>query len=283
MHAYADLPQLIAQCQHLHLSALEPRRTLHLPSWQEEWDDNIAMLSNFVQDGLYGTPMADIDADDQQDACLQWENAAQTASTLLRLALDRGVPAHLLRPLYLSVVSVWREYAAVLEQARHAGSAHTPQAIRPETAEYQFALQLLAMAVLLDEEGEISSIVEHLLHGRTDRLLDYLSAAATGLLEASDECLHPQPFEGLSEFFDQYGDITPEPLLPYVDQHYSRFFALTAQAQKNHPRLKGAQAWGWWALEAGALVALYGLDDSALRELPHYPADLVDYAMGVRD
>ena len=117
----------------------------------------------------------------------------------------------------------------------------------------------------------------------TDRLLDYLSAAATGLLEASDECLHPQPFEGLSEFFDQYGDITPEPLLPYVDQHYSRFFALTAQAQKNHPRLKGAQAWGWWALEAGALVALYGLDDSALRELSHYPADLVDYAMGVRD
>lgn len=283
MHAYADLPQLIAQCHQLHLATLEPRRTLHLPSWQEEWDDNIAMLSNFVQDGLYGTPMADIDADDQQDACLQWENAAQTASTLLRLALDRGVPAHLLRPLYLSVVSVWREYAAVLEQARDAGSAHTPQAIRPETTEYQFALQLLAMAVLLDEEGEISSIVEHLLHGRTDRLLDYLSAAATGLLEASDDCLHPQPFEGLGEFFDQYGDITPDPLLPYVQQHYSRFFALTAQAQKNHPRLKGAQAWGWWALEVGALVALYGLDDSALRELPHYPADLVDYAMGVRD
>jgi len=283
MHTDADLPQLIAQCQHLPLAALEPRRSLHLPSWQEEWDDNIAMLTSFVQEGLYGMPIADIDADTQQDACPQWENAAQTASTLLRLALDRGVPAHALRPLYLAVVSVWHAYAAVLEQARDAGSAHTPHAIRTETTEYQFALQLLALGVLLDEEGEIPAIVDRLLHGRTDRLLDYLSAAATGLQEASDDCLHPQPFEGLSEFLDQYGDITPDPLLPYMEQHYQRFFALTPQAQKAHPRLTGAQAWGWWALEVGALVALYELDDSALRDQPHYPADLVDYALGVRD
>lgn len=283
MHAYADIPQLIAQCKNFTLATLEPRRSLHMASWQEEWDDQLAMLDSLTQEAAYGEAIDAMDADTLQDACLQWENAAQTASTLLRLAVDRGVPAPALRNMYGQVVSVWHAYAQVLQHAREAGFAPTPQAIRPETAEYQFALQLLCLGVLLDEEGEIPAIVEHVLHARTDRLLDYLSAAAIDLQEASDGYFHPQPFEGLNDFLDQYGEVLPDPLLPYLVQHYSRFFALSPSAQTNHARLTGPQAWGWWAWEVGALVALYGLDDSALREHPHYPADLVDYALGLRD
>lgn len=283
MHAHADIPALMAQCQALPLAFYEPRRSLHMASWQEEWEDHLAMLSNWVQDPAYAEVAIEMDASTLQDACLQWDNAAQTASTLLRLALDRGVPPEPLRVLYVHVVAVWREYAHVLQQAHQTGCAPKTQAIRPETAEYQFALQLLCMGVLLCEEGEIPAIVETLLQHRTDRLLDYVSAAAMDLEEATDDGWHPQPFDGLNDFLDQYGEVLPEPLLPYLEQHYNRFFALPLAEQKNHPRLQGPQAWGWWALEVGALVALYGLDDNALREHPHYPADLVDYALGVRD
>lgn len=283
MHAYADIPQLIAQCQHIAFEGLEPRRRLHLASWQEDWDDNLAMLRSFVDEGTYDLPTQEMDSFALQDACMQWDNTAQTASTVLLLALDRGVPAHVLRPLYMHVVSVWQEYAALLQRARDSGSAHTRQAISPETGQYQFALQLLGLAVLLDEQGEIPTIVEQLLQFQTDRVLDYLSAAATGLQEACETSFHPQPFDGLNDFFEQYGEVLPEPLLPYLQQHYSQFFARTAAAQKSHPRLTGPQAWGWWALEVGALVVLYDLDDSALRDVPHYPADLVDYALGIRD
>lgn len=283
MHADAEIPALIAQCQALPLATFEPRRSVHMASWQEEWQDQLAMLSAWVQDPGYTEVASQMDADTLQDACLQWENAAQTASALLRLALDRGVPPATLQTLYVQIVAVWHAYAQVLQHAIEAGCAPKAQAIRPETAEYQFALQLLCLGVLLNEEGEIPAIVEALLCHRTDRLLDYLSAAAIDLQEAKDDCWHPQPFEGLNDFLDQYGEVLPEPLLPYLDQHYSRFFALSPAAQKNHPRLVGPQAWGWWALEVGALVALYGLDDTALREHAHYPADLVDYALGVRD
>lgn len=283
MPAYADIPQLIAQCKDLPLPTLEPRRALQMSSWQEEWHDQLAMLDSLMHEAAYGETVSEMASDTLQDACLQWENAAQTASTLLRLAVDRGVPAPALRSLYVQAIPVWREYAWVLQHARDAGCAPTPQAIRPETAEYPFALQLLCLGVLLDEEGEIPAIVEHLLHARTDRLLDYLSAAAIDLQEASDDYFHTQPFEGLNDFLDQYGEVLPDPLLPYLEQHYSRFFALSPAAQKTQARLTGPQAWGWWALEVGALVALYGLDDIALREHPHYPADLVDYALGVRD
>ncbi|WP_284337139.1 PoNe immunity protein domain-containing protein [Comamonas sp. NoAH] len=280
---YADLPHLIADAQAIDWSCCEPRRKLHLGSWQEDWEDNLAMLESFVADGAYGVPSSDMDSYELQDACMQWDNAAETASTLLRLALDRGAPASVLRPLYLQVTSVWRDYADLLQQSRNSGCAHTSQAIRAETSEYQFALQLLAMAVLLDEQGEIPAIVEHLLHFQSDRLLDYLSAAATGLQEASDEYFHPSPFSGLNDFLDQYGDVFPEPLQPYLEQHYDRFFALSPKEQSRQQRLTGPQAWGWWALEVGALVVLYDLDDSVLRDNPHYPADLVDYALGVRD
>lgn len=30
-------------------------------------------------------------------------------------------------------------------------------------------------------------------------------------------------------------------------------------------------------------MVLYDLDDSVLRDVPHYPADLVDYTLGVRN
>lgn len=283
MHMDTDLPQLIAQCQQLHLSTLEPRRTLHLGSWQEDWDDQLAMLDNFVTEGAYGLLSDEMDSFELQDACMQWDNAAETASTLLRMAVDRGLPAAQLRPLYLQVVSVWLDYARLLQHAHDNSTAHTRQAIRTDSKQYPFALQLVAMAVLLDEQGEIPAIVEQLLMFQTDRLLDYLSAAATGLLEASDDCLHPNPFAGLNNFLDQYGEVLPDPLQPYLEQHYNRFFALSAKEQSKDKRLTGPQAWGWWALEVGALVVLYDLDDSTLRDNPHYPSDLVDYAMGVRD
>lgn len=283
MQADADLLPLMALCHALPLASLEPRRPLHLGIWQEEWEDNLAILDNFAQEVASSQACAHRAPDRLPEACVQWENAAQTASTLLRMAIDRGAPATMLRALYRAVVPLWLDYAQVLRHAQSAGCAPVPQAIRPATTDYQFALQLLALGVLLDEADDIPAIVEQLLHWHTDRVLDYLSAAELDLQEASETCLHPQPFAGLDAFFEQYGEVSPAPLLPYLEQHYSHFFALSAQEQKQHPRLQGPQAWGWWALEVGALVVLYGLDDTALRDVSHYPADLVDYALGIRD
>lgn len=282
MHAHADIPALMAQCQSLPLANFEPRRSLHMANWQDKWDECLAILSAWVQDPACTQTASEVDANILQETCVQWENASHTASTLLRLALDRGAPPEPLRVLYVQVVAVWRAYAHVLQHAHQAGCAAKSHAIRPETVEYQFALQLLCLAVLLDEEGEIPSIVEELLCGKTDRLLDYLSAAAMDLEEASDDYWHTLPFEGLNDFLDQYGQVLPDPLLPYLDQHYSRFFALPLAEQKHHPRLQGTHAGSWWALEVAALVVLYELDDKALRAHPHYPADLVDDAKGVR-
>ena len=283
MRTDADLAALIAYCRSIDWSRCEPRRNLSLRAWQEDWDDHLAMLDTFIAEGPCGAPDEVLAQGDGFDACLQWENTAQVASTMLRQALDRGLPPQGLRHLYLQVLEVWRGYAHWLRTARSAGHAVAEVAIRTETDQYQFALQLLALGVLLDAPDDAPAIVEELLHFRTDRLLDYLSAGAHDQEEASERCLHPQPFEGLNDFFEQYGEVHAAPLLPYLQQHYTQFFALPMAQQKRHPRLTGPQAWGWWALEVSALVVLYDLDDQALREHPHYPADLVDFALGLVD
>ncbi len=278
MPSQTDLPRFIAQCRAVNWDVCVPRRLLDAQAWQEDWQDTLATLETFVEEGCYGRDLDGMDEYELEEACLQWEHAAHLASTLLRQMVDRGLPPEDLPPFYRDALGVWHDLAQAVKRACDAGKLPSAQVLRPDTQDYQYALQLLALGVLLDAQDEIPGIVEHLLLFQTDRLLDYLSAAATGIQEASETTVHPNPFGGLAAFFEQYGEVSPEPLEPYLEQHYSQYFALPPRQQKKQGRLTGPQAWGWWALEVAALVTLYELDDSQLRRNPHYPVDLADYA-----
>lgn len=278
MPSQTDLPRFISQCRAVNWEACAPRRLLDTHAWQEDWQDTLATLETFVEEGCYGQSLEGMDEYELEDACIQWEHAAHLASTLLRQMVDRGLPPDDLSSFYRDVLSVWHDLALALKRACHAGMLPSPQVLRPDTQDYPYALQLLALGVLLDAQDEIPGIVEHLLLFQTDRLLDYLSAAATGIQEASEATFHPNPFGGLTPFFEQYGQVSPEPLAPYLEQHYSQYFALPPRQQKKQGRLTGPQAWGWWALEVAALVVLYELNDGQLRHNPHYPTDLADFA-----
>ncbi|HEJ1110181.1 TPA: DUF1911 domain-containing protein [Pseudomonas aeruginosa] len=137
---------------------------------------------------------------------------------------------------------------------------------------------LLAMGVLLDAQELIPALVEEVLQFDTDRLLDYLGAAAIGLTSASEETFHPRPFGQLRAFFEEADGSDAQALAPYLQSQYREFFQLSPKAQKKTRRLTGPYAWGWWAMEVSALGVLYGWDDGVLRASPHYLGDLVDYA-----
>ncbi|MBF3347804.1 DUF1911 domain-containing protein, partial [Pseudomonas aeruginosa] len=154
----------------------------------------------------------------------------------------------------------------------------TAPALAPRTGQYPFALQLLAMGVLLDAQELIRALVEEVLQFDTDRLLDYLGAAALGLTSASEETFHPRPFGQLRAFFEEADGSDAQALAPYLQSQYREFFQLSPKAQKKTRRLTGPYAWGWWAMEVSALGVLYGWDDGVLRASPHYLGDLVDYA-----
>lgn len=195
--------------------------------------------------------------------------------------MDLGLPCDVLRPIYLETVALWKDTATVASHARTSMSQATdadygvPAPINTRSAEYQYAVILMALAVLLDAPEEIPAIVEQVLGLETDRLLDYLSAAAIALEEVNETLFHSRPYGALLPFFELLGEPSPEPLVSYVQTQYADFLRLSPQQQKKGKPWLGTF---FWALEVGALSVLYGWDDAQLRTLPHYPADLVDYA-----
>ena len=132
--------------------------------------------------------------------------------------------------------------------------------------------------MLLDAQERLPALVEQVLCFETDRVLDYLSAPALGLVEASDEVFHPRPFADLFAPLRDGEAFDPSLLASYLQVQYRDFFLLAPKAQKRTRRLIGPNAWGYWAFEVAAMVVLYGGDDAALRSCPHYPADLADFA-----
>lgn len=276
-HPLADT---LAHASALALTGLPPRRSLHLADKQADWKESLAALRRFAASPGYQAPLQ-LHAHAALENYWQWQSAGHTACQLLVHGIDLGLPATALRPLYQGIATLWIDMAAVADHARHSMAQHTeapygvPAPLATRTAAYRDAVLLMGLAVLLDAPEHIPALVEHALAFDTDRLLDYLSAAALELEQASDELFHRRPYGALATFFDQLDDALPDPLVDYLQSQYSDFHRQSPAQQKKGAPWLGT---GYWALEAGALSVLYGWDDAALRACPHYPADLVDFA-----
>ncbi|MDR2325004.1 MAG: DUF1911 domain-containing protein [Acidovorax sp.] len=273
------LADIVQHATAIRLTGLQPRRTLNLADKKSDWKAALATLRRFAASPGYQAPLQ-LQAHAALENYWQWQAAGQEACHLLVYGIDLGLPAATLRPLYLGTAALWRDAASVAEHARQSMAQATaapygvPAPIATRTSDYRYAVLLTSLAVLLDAPEAIAALVEHTLGLDTDRLLDYLSAAALELEQASDDLFHRRPYGALAAFFDQLGDALPDPLVGYVQSQYSDFHRLSPKQQKKGGPWLGT--W-YWALEVAALSALYGWDDAALRASPHYPADLVDF------
>ena len=272
---YTALPSLLQHCQALPVHMLQPRLSMDVERWNEQWADHLSELHQFASHGYYGLDVQDLDDNSQQRAHADWQRAAMQALALLDIAYDRGLPPQAMEVLFEHVLHWCNEYATYTRSA-HPSPALAALPINPASPDYPAAVQLVALPVLLERQELIPGIVERLLGCRCDRLLDYLSAAACDKQEASEQSFCPRPYADLAAFFEQPNAGTAA-LLHYLQQHYGAPI---------HPALAaigrlvgmGDHQHGRWAWEVAALVVLYGLDDSSLRPLAGYPADMVDLA-----
>ena len=275
-----QLTQALQSWKQIPLTSLSPRRKLNLADKKADWKAALATLQRFANSPGYQTPL-NLQAHAALENYWGWQAAGQEACHLLIYGIDLGLPGDVLRPIYLETVALWKDAAAVASHARTSMSQATgedygvPAPINARSAEYKYAVILMALAVLLDAPEKIPATVEQVLAFDTDRLLDYLSAAAIELEEVNETLLHPRPYGALLPFFELLGEPSPEPLVAYVQTQYADFLRLSPSQQKKGKPWLGTF---FWALEVGALSVLYGWDDAALRALPHYPADLVDFA-----
>ena len=277
---YSQLAAACASWQQIPLTGLSPRRPLNLADKKADWKAALATLQRFAGSSGYQAPLQ-LPAHAALENYWDWQAAGQEACHLLIYGMDLGLPADVLRPIYLETVALWRDAAAVADHARASMGQATgedygvPAPINTRSAQYKYAVILMALAVLLDAPEEIPAIVEQVLGFDTDRLLDYLSAAALELDEVNETLFHLRPYGALLPFFEQLGEAQPELLQPYLQTQYAQFHRLSPKQQKKGGPWQGTF---YWALEVSALSVLYGWDDGGLRASTHYPADLVDFA-----
>ena len=277
---YSQLAAACASWQQIPLTGRTARRTLNLTDKKADWKAALATLQRFANSPGYQAPL-DLQAHAALENYWGWQAAGQEACHLLIYGIDLGLPGDVLRPIYLEIVALWKDAATVASHARTSMRQATgedygvPAPINALSAEYKYAVILMALAVLLDAPEEIPAIIEQVLDFDTDRLLDYLSAAAIELEEVNETLFHPRPYGALLPFFELLGEPSPKPLVAYVQAQYADFLRLSPSQQKKGKPWLGTF---FWALEVGALSVLYGWDDAELRTLPHYPADLVDFA-----
>lgn len=275
---FSQLPVACTQWAQISLSGLKPRRKLDLSDKKDDFQQTLSALKRFAKSPAYLAPHK-LKAHAALENAWLWQSTAQQACQLLIIGIDLGLPAAALRPIFMETAALWRDTAQVLQHAQQAMSKASnaaygvPPAIATPSSEYQYAVQLLSLAVLLDAQEEIPALVEHVLAFDTDRLLDYLSAGVLELEHASETIYHRRPYGQLLPFFEQLGEAQPDLLCIYLQSEYEDFLQLSPKQQKKGGAWLGTS---YWALEVAALSVLYDWDDSPLRESPHYLADLVD-------
>ncbi|SPY63113.1 hypothetical protein [Pseudomonas aeruginosa] len=142
-----------------------PRRNIDLADWKADWRELIAALDRFSPEPRLSPAVHRARARSPGNAWA-WGQAAENASTLLLKAIDRGLAGAELRSIYLETAALWLDYSRLLGAARDSlreqGEVdfETAPALAPRTGQYPFALQLLAMGVLLDAQELIPALVE---------------------------------------------------------------------------------------------------------------------------
>ena len=261
------------------LTGLTPRRPLDLADKKADWKSAVSALKRFAHSDEYQDPL-DSDGYTALTIYGKWQEMGEEARSLLIYGIDLGLSGDVLRPIYQEVAALYCDMGALQRQAltsmtQEQGEDYgVPPPLQTRTNDYRIAVTLLSLATLVDAQDDVPAIDEHVLAFDTDQLLDYLCAGGLQLQEVSEELFHKRPYGAMKPFFEQL-EALPDPLLPYLQSQYTEYLKLSPKQQKKGGKWLGS---GYWALEVGALAVLYNWDDAALRNCPHYPADLVDYA-----
>ncbi|WP_116298082.1 PoNe immunity protein domain-containing protein [Cupriavidus taiwanensis] len=151
--------------------------------------------------------------------------------------------------------------------------------------EYQNALQLISIAILLRDEVSVNRIISAMGSNRhVDALYEQLIADYVQDSRGDmDEVIFDEPYGTLvSAYFQEDLSAASAPIQRYLKNWYR--YQEGARWYDAHKRIKEDCAfyYGYWAFEAGATCYLLDIDDT---DIVHsvYPKDLVFYGKRLRD
>lgn len=205
-----------------------------------------------------------------------------------------GVPIEELAPRLSGIVDRFSEWNEVDQQHQKEMLSQYPEygpyKYRAATnfgdfSDYADTLQLLCIAILLRDQRSVRRLIRILRsHRGQDGLFEQLIGAYVDDAMELDTCMFGKPYATLLQAV--HADDEPAARM-LIEKHLQQWYP----AMKQHPRWHDghlriseegyAPYYGYWALEAGAMVFVFDVDDDGINHMV-YPRDLVDYARKLR-
>ncbi|MCD5990449.1 DUF1911 domain-containing protein [Pseudomonas sp. CDFA 553] len=165
------------------------------------------------------------------------------------------------------------------EQAKYVDIDNiTPLTIDDWVDEYEECLQVISLCILLhrtDLLNRFVRLIDNAGYAATDTLYEDLLAKVLPDRNDVDQWYHDVYTPLIHAIYADNGKEASSLLQNYCQEWYQAF----EQAPWHDTHLQGEDGnyVGYWALEAGAIAFLYGIDDSKIDHMV-YPKDLVEYA-----
>jgi hypothetical protein len=196
---------------------------------------------------------------------------------LFSLRYTAGIPIEQLRRELTGVIEAYERYQKALEAYEE-----IPQ-VAPlgfeDIGDYERALQLVSLCYLLHRRDllpRLRALLDPGYAGEDTVYEDLMAFDVAGRADI-DEWYHAEPYSTLvNAMYLDKAEASAE-LKAYCDGWYKCFEVVPWH--NSHTRIEGSEGdyFGYWAFEAGAVVFLYDLDDTAIDHMV-YPRELVAWA-----
>jgi len=183
------------------------------------------------------------------------------------------------------VVAAFEDY--VEESSKEPDASYIPAMRLNELIDaYVDYLNLLSVAVLLHREDlipRIYALIEGSAFDEGDAVIEELLKFFLPDRPALDYWIWDQPYRKLLDVIDEEDEAQHAKLMKkYVGGWYKSMKGKAAFWEA-HKRIENSLSpyHGYWAVCAGAITYLYGIDDTCYRNEIVYPKNLVDYARSI--
>ena len=146
---------------------------------------------------------------------------------------------------------------------------------------YEAALHLVCIGLLFDVDSVLlAELRETFLNKKgKDLLIDQILSKKIEINIVSKKVHYPKLYEKLIDLDGLVSEDRSETIVQYMEDWYKVMKKTDWHGDHKSSAINEASSFvGYWAIEAAAIVYIYGIDDSRLQEMPYYPKDLVHFA-----
>lgn len=140
---------------------------------------------------------------------------------------------------------------------------------------YIISLWLVSFAILFEaDSGLWNRLLACIGNEGRDALFEAIVATRTPNRRQTETLLHEKIFRPLFNAIGAKGESRDAFVKQYLKEWYGSF--RRAYWHDSHKGPEGGGFFGYWAVEVAGIVKAFGMDDSAFRDMPYYPRDLLN-------